>query len=34
MREMDVFSNANGSTLISCDIVPRIANMMGTDHAN
>ena len=34
MREMDVFCKANGTTLISCDIVPRMANMMGTDHAN
>ena len=33
-KQMDNFFKENGSVLISCDIVPRMANIVGTDHAN
>ena len=34
MKQMDNFCKEKGSVLISCDIIPRMANPVGTDHAN
>ena len=34
LKEIDNFCKENQTVLLSCDLVPRMANLVGTDHAN